>query len=96
LAIDSVTATWQLARLPSCPQYGKSRVVNDPDFDRVTPRHLWHHLFAHLGEQLLIRPRGIGDKVQELLMLRETRPGSVTTAIGSTLRRPSVASRPAQ
>jgi hypothetical protein len=49
---------------------GKRRVVDDPDFDRATPRHLRHHLFAHLAEHLLIRPRGNGDKVQELLMLR--------------------------
>ena len=48
---------------------GKRCVVDDLGFDRATPRHLRHHLFAHLGEHLLIRPRGIGDKVQELLML---------------------------
>src|SRR5260370_685159 len=48
---------------------GKRRIVDDPGFDRAAPRHLRHYLFAHFGQHLLIRPRGVGDEVQELLML---------------------------
>src|SRR5262250_336151 len=38
---------------------GKPCVVDDPDFDRTAPCHRRRHLFAHFGEHLLIRPRGI-------------------------------------
>jgi hypothetical protein len=49
---------------------GKRRIVDDPGFDRPAPRHRRHHQFPHLGQHLLIRPRRIGDEMQELLMLR--------------------------
>jgi len=45
---------------------------------------------------MLVRPFRIGNEMQQLLMLCETRDGAVTAAIGSTLRRPSVAKSPEQ
>jgi hypothetical protein len=53
---------------------GKPCVVDDPHFDRTASCHRRHYLFAHFGEHLLIRPRGIGDNMQELLMLRRNVP----------------------
>jgi hypothetical protein len=48
---------------------GKPCVVDDPGFDRTALRHRRHDLFTHLGQHPLIRPRGFGDNVQQLLML---------------------------
>jgi hypothetical protein len=66
LAIDSVTTHWQLACLPSWPQYlmvhadrvlallGERRVVDDPRRDRPVPFDRRQHHLAHLGQHKLV------------------------------------------
>jgi hypothetical protein len=54
-----------------------------------------HHL-AHLGQHLLVRPRGLPDEMQQRLMLAAVRSGAVIAAIGSTLLRSHGIIRPIQ
>src|SRR5712672_1173662 len=49
--------------------FGKTRVVDDPRFDRPLPFHCRQHHLAHLGQHPLIRPRCDTDKMQQRLML---------------------------
>jgi hypothetical protein len=83
LASDSDTGTWQLACLPSCPQYwcttptecsplfGKAGIVDDPDFDRS------------MQQRLMLRRRSLGcrdrcHRLHALLGFRLSRGGVAT------------------
>src|ERR1017187_923135 len=52
------------------PLLGKAGVVDDPCFDRPVTLDLRQHHLAYLGQHLLVRPRGVADKMQERLVLR--------------------------
>ena len=54
---------------------GKRRVVDDPGLDRTVPLDLWQYHLLHLGQHELVRPCGIGDKMQKLLVLRRDAGG---------------------
>jgi hypothetical protein len=49
---------------------GKRGIVDDPGFDRPSPRQRRRHQLTYLGQHLLIRPWRIGNEMQESLMLR--------------------------
>ena len=52
------------------PLLGEARVVDDPRRDRAVPLHLRQNHLAHLGQDPLVRPATLADKMQQRLMLR--------------------------
>jgi hypothetical protein len=52
------------------PLLGKARIVDDPGLDRPVALQRRPHHLAHLGQDLLIRPGRLADKMQQRLMLR--------------------------
>jgi hypothetical protein len=49
---------------------GKARIVDDPRLNRPVTLDLWQHHLTHLGQDLLVRPGSLTDKMQQRLMLR--------------------------
>src|SRR5277367_2774748 len=49
---------------------GKAGVVDDPRLDRFVTRYGWQDTLAHTAQHRLIRPRRLGHKVQQRLVLR--------------------------
>src|SRR5712692_3865496 len=49
---------------------GVRRVIDNPGLDRPMTLDRRHHHLAHLGQHPLVRPRCVGNEMQQLLMLR--------------------------
>jgi hypothetical protein len=49
---------------------GERRVVDDPGLDRPVPLDLRHYHPLHLGQHRRVGPRGVGNEMQKLLVLR--------------------------
>jgi len=49
------------------PLFGKAGVVNDPGLDRSGARHLRQYHLAHLGQNSIVRPSSLTDKMQQLI-----------------------------
>jgi hypothetical protein len=44
---------------------GKACIVDDPCFDRPVALHLRQHQFPYLGQDFLVRPLSLADKMQQ-------------------------------
>jgi hypothetical protein len=49
---------------------GKARIVDDPPRDRPVPLYPRHNHLAHLGQNDIVRPAALADKMQQRLVLR--------------------------
>jgi hypothetical protein len=54
----------------------KAGIIDNPGLDRAVPLQRWQHQLAHLGQDLLVRPGRLADKMQQRLMLRRRPLGS--------------------
>ena len=51
------------------PLLCKAGIINDPSLDRAVALQLRQHHLAHLGQNVLVRPGRLTDKMQQRLML---------------------------
>jgi len=57
------------------PLFGNAGVVNDPGLDRSVARNLRQYRLAHLGQNSIVAPSSLTDKMQQRLMLCRGSPG---------------------
>src|ERR1700724_197071 len=51
------------------PLFGDAGVVDNPRRDRSVTLNLWQYQLANFGQDHLVRPRSLADKMQQGLML---------------------------